>query len=741
MGDGKTRELWILSGMGVVLVFLVLSFNLISGRCLFKWDAWNAYWPWFSYLADSLHEGRIPLWDPRPACGFPFHAEPQTATFYPVYLIVAKFLGGGYAVFQSLWLGHWLWAILGFFLLAKRMEISPAGAFVGSMLFGAGGFFIGHAQHTTFIVAVSYVPWALLCLESALTRSAWYAFPAGVFIGLAGLGGYPGMIIYSGPMLALWCLLRFGPSKRVIGCLIVTFLVGVLVLSPAIVSLLVEGRGYTDRVGQLTVQQACDENRFTLSALVSLVTPALPFYHPNFFDDNDVSVLNGYVGIFGLLAVAMTALDKSLRDGWRWMLLFMLTAFLLSLGTTGGLRIAGYYLFPPLRYVRHSGTVRFFWMLGAGILAGWVFDRRFSVHGSEAERPGNLPLFILSAAACASVGAFLWSWLVPKEVAHYDYSFEMKYLGPYYWVPNSFDAAVSSAFAPLIIVALFMGAVLLYRTSLPRYLVVGYLVCLVVADAAVHRYTTAESVSWNDRAHRIAERLERTGKLNRGRTLSGNEKRGIGIPLFNLWAFDGKPNIRAYLAAKSRSYEKLVGNTWPPFKDTGFLRLLQESPRFHLSPKALYASEDDEQARALVRDSSSDSPFPVFLHGRLAKVKVGGGEFARPGAFGSVEILSYKPEEVVLRVKAPHDCVLFATERYAPGWHAVTDGEPTPILKANFCFRAVEVPKGDHEVRMVYKPWAYRPLMFLSWGIIAAVFVVWAAAKVASLRKSPKELS
>ena len=44
------------------------------------------------------------------------------------------------------------------------------------------------------------------------------------------------------------------------------------------------------------------------------------------------------------------------------------------------------------------------------------------------------------------------------------------------------------------------------------------------------------------------------------------------------------------------------------------------------------------------------------------------------------------------------------TDPYYPGWRAFVDGEETPILRADYLFRAIALPPGSHEVRFVFAP-------------------------------------
>ncbi len=104
-----------------------------------------------------------------------------------------------------------------------------------------------------------------------------------MLFGLAGLGGHPGLTIYAGLFVALWCLLKHGKPLRTAVVLAIAFLTASVVLSPAYLSFLIDGQGFTDRVGFLSVHEACNENRFPLSALISLIFPGMTVAYPDLF--------------------------------------------------------------------------------------------------------------------------------------------------------------------------------------------------------------------------------------------------------------------------------------------------------------------------------------------------------------------------------------------------------------------------------------------------------------------------
>lgn len=70
-----------------------------------------------------------------------------------------------------------------------------------------------------------------------------------------------------------------------------------------------------------------------------------------------------------------------------------------------------------------------------------------------------------------------------------------------------------------------------------------------------------------------------------------------------------------------------------------------------------------------------------------------------PGAEGSVEVVAYKENEIVIRTTSEAGGLLVLSENYyGPGWKATVDDKPTMIYQTNHILRSVYVPPGQHEV-------------------------------------------
>jgi len=71
---------------------------------------------------------------------------------------------------------------------------------------------------------------------------------------------------------------------------------------------------------------------------------------------------------------------------------------------------------------------------------------------------------------------------------------------------------------------------------------------------------------------------------------------------------------------------------------------------------------------------------------------------------GRVDVLSYSANEWAVRVESPGEALLVNTDTNYPGWEAAIDGHPARIYTADVAFRAIRLPPGNHEVRMLYVP-------------------------------------
>jgi uncharacterized membrane protein YfhO len=128
-------------------------------------------------------------------------------------------------------------------------------------------------------------------------------------------------------------------------------------------------------------------------------------------------------------------------------------------------------------------------------------------------------------------------------------------------------------------------------------------------------------------------------------------------------------------------------------------------------PRAFVVPESEplpERSRILSALKTTNFRHKVFLEGGPT-----GLDSRNPqGEFRQAAILEEQPNRVTIQVSGDTPGVLVLTDIWFPGWTARIDDEQVPVYRANYLFRAVTVPAGNHIVVFAFEPNSYR------WGKI-----------------------
>ena len=212
-----------------------------------------------------------------------------------------------------------------------------------------------------------------------------------------------------------------------------------------------------------------------------------------------------------------------------------------------------------------------------------------------------------------------------------------------------------------------------------------------------------------------------------GRRLRGSHYRGI-IDLAEEQTFDRieikyihpsgvmrLTRIGCRPAGPQKELERFV----PVFKDEKHGIIIYENKR--ALPRAFLVhgvdvTKSPEEALDRILDDSFDFRNRVVLEEEPpAWFREGGREdFSRDEA----RIVEYSPNRIEVAVRTEVPAFLFLSDIYYPGWDSYIDGEITTTYRADYAFRAVAVPAGEHEVVMVFRP---RSLMIGSFFSLASL--------------------
>jgi len=135
------------------------------------------------------------------------------------------------------------------------------------------------------------------------------------------------------------------------------------------------------------------------------------------------------------------------------------------------------------------------------------------------------------------------------------------------------------------------------------------------------------------------------------------------------------------------------------------------------------------------------SPPPDFIQ---ASREEGDGIQWDDSLQATTEITRYEPNHIGILAKTPAQGFLFLSDSYYPGWKAYVDGAETEIYQANYAFRAVYLPAGEHTIEFIYEPRSFRVASFTSLLALLAVAVLlvsrrsWGPGHSSEARRTPE---
>jgi len=280
-----------------------------------KWDMLDCYYPWRYFVGESIQHRVFPLWNPYQHLGYPIHAD-MRSVFYPETFLVGL-LGGynlyvlhGLFIFYITLAGTGFYRLAAFFVKNNVVKLTVASAYLLS------GFFVGHGQELSSIIAACWIPWVLVYFIRFQRLLLWAdLWKLAFFLFLQLTGGYQALsLILFYLLFVIFCIelnknyQRFRWQSVFHNFKINAILVTLILLSLSVLIVVyLQVSPEVQRLGGVTLQQAF-LNAVTPAALLSFVLPFSVISDSDILL-TDISMANMYVGIT-LLAFAIVGLFK-----------------------------------------------------------------------------------------------------------------------------------------------------------------------------------------------------------------------------------------------------------------------------------------------------------------------------------------------------------------------------------------------------------------------------------------------
>jgi hypothetical protein len=728
-------------------------------------DLVSFLWPTYSYAADALRSGRLPLWNHSLYSGAPLAADNQSGLFYPFNLLAfALWPGLPYLAMEWLVIVQVCLAGAGMYAFVRTLlrEIVPSpprrlaipAALGAAVAFMFSDVFVTHIGNLNIIAVSAWLPWAAAALHCGLTRrSLNWCLAAGMCLGVAALAGHAQMTLVIALGLGVFGLglataylslsAKAGrsalpaapglhgwqPWARPLLLLASVFLVALGLSSLSIIPAL-EMTAYTARA-RLDYAAAA-EYSLPWAGLAGWFSPLIFGRGAAGFWAEWPRVELGYAGIITLWLAGLAPWRGAAGRVPRALAAAGGLGLLLALGENTPIHRLFYTFVPgfaslrvPARFVLLSGFALAA-LAGFGLLRLPALPRR-RVFGWTA----------ILAAALLSVSVAAWL-SEPGHSAHtgslvlgVGVSLGLLGLGAALGLGRASFCGPAAVAALIAVDLAGHGAwVEVERNDPTRGFQHPAAVEYLLVQPGPVRMDTAASAWSPDAAARFG--LEDIGGISNPLALAAYDTyRGAvgsrGSPLYNF--------LNAQFVIADKGVPPGDSRFVPVFADDPAVDVYLNTvaqPRVRLVYQAevvdvgeaafgaIHAPAFDPE-RSVVLDASDARPRPPDLTG------------GAPAGESNLFYTAYAPEAFTVVAQAPGPAYLVFSEVWYPGWRAWIDGTEVPIYKANFAFRAVYLPAaGEHVIEMRFDPLTWKVglgITMLTLALCAASGLRWLRAR------------
>ncbi|MFT3696498.1 MAG: hypothetical protein QM831_25380 [Kofleriaceae bacterium] len=707
---------WVPFFYALVVIWIYRDLWHVHGQATgLGWDTIDTHGPDLDFFARDLREGRFSLWNPYDKGGYPVFCDPVFDRYYPVNWPFAAFgaiAGTGWWLVQIKVLVHHVIAgsMMHAFLRSRRVSIR--GALLGGVGLIASTPLLHH-KASNILWPLVWVPLVWIAIDYALAKPSWRR---GVLVGGALLlpmtAGSPPGLFYAGLLIAPYAVLRFVQCVRAkpdykalawtIGCALgIALLVAGVTIIPTqqLVAL-----GSRDKLGYGDPSFALTGSMYLPRAAIGVfVRGAGPFE----------IYCGATLALLGVLAVVQ-------RPNAERILLVGLVAFgvILAAGSSALVLNALVKVVPGFALLRVPGRYKLLTAWALAALAGMGVDTL-----GEHRRRGWIVCGVMLVITVIAVLVEGYpattkdrpAWLSIIAIAI-----------PILWFAVDHRHALSLLILTVLIDAPIFTFV---EPNAP-----------VAAEARQLHEADDEILGKLDGVHdryRIYDEFvlgERVGARQRVRDFRGYpavdpislhrysdvlDYASVDARIladYNVRYVLSKSHFRygtgvqfVHVSSAHSNFKKLeprifeVMNPAPLVAWVGAIEIVHAPG--DVLPAVRAIEHDGIRDRAIIEPEDATRLSPAAFVGQ-------------PGtAEGTVS--SYEPDRIVTAIDAPRAGLVVLNEIDFPGWHLTIDGDPAPIVRANFLLRAAWVPAGHHELVWKFDPPHWR--IFVGGYVLALV--------------------
>jgi hypothetical protein len=715
-------------------------------------DVIRELYPWKTQVVTSLKQGIFPLWNPYNFSGSPLLANYQSQVFYPftfLYFLIPQISAWTIMVILQPILGS-----VFLYLFATEIGLTSGAALLAAFLFNFSAFANVWMEFTTVWHTILWLPLLLTIIERGVKQKRLSLFQQILFVtGLvcAITGGHPQDFLNSFIFLGLYTLIRIFTMRDwtktdkwsfvlhpILWIFVAPFFIAAAQLLPTIELFRNSARVSHDYQGIINTMLVQWWQTPLIAVQDFFGNPATGSNFTGDYVGKTLSV--GFVGFFfavaalfakhrswhktfftcagvGVLLITVRTPLSELLYRYPWPVLstgtptriLFILAFSLSI-----LAGFGYDAIRQARQLPYKALITIFAVLAVLWLFVLIHPTIAGLSYTASAASIMKRAMLVSTGICAVLSVILlatrynktllWA-IIPLAVAELFYGF-IKF-NPF--VPTHFVYPTNTLISQLQTI-----------TGIDRYW--GYGTAEIEANFATQEHiyspdgTDPLNLLWYNQFLQASRGGIITATFNRTTRSDAQIQPGYGAR--DLPSNEFRLRIMDVLGTKyviDRPENPKDNNTFPisRFKmvwhenDWTIFENLKAAPRFFLTSDVRpYKNTADFETQFFATDFQPAKTVLLELQDWNTLPHLGGS--------GTATLVSYTPNKVTIAVQTDAQQLLFLSDTYDYGWAVSVNGKAANVLKADYAFRAVLVPKGESAVIFTYAPKSFQTGIVIS---------------------------
>lgn len=701
-------------------------------------DVITQIYPWKNLTIESWKRGQIPLWNPYSFSGTVHAANYQTAVFSPLnllYFIFSQPIAWSVSVLlQPLLAGVFM------YLFLTSQKISKEGRVIGSLAFMFCGFIVTWMAYQTLGFAASILPLCFYSVNIGLKEKKWWAYPLiSLAVWFSLVSGHFQTSLYV-LMATIAYLVYTGvciKTYRRVACLGIFIVLGVLLASP---QLFITYQAFRDSVRSTSFGSG------EIIPWSYLITLFAPDFYGNPVTRNDwfghYAEWAGFIGVIPLLVSFIAVVSKK-KD--KWFFIFLTICSLLIATPTVFTELM-YQLHIPVLSTSAASRIIILMSFSLCVLSAFGTDVLSALWVGKKKR--NVTFFVLVYSVFLAL-----VWIV------------LLFFHPL--PPDKLQVAIRNTLFPSGIVVVFCGVVFIgfYIAKVKRDWILWFFILITLVDLLrfASKWMPFEEKEFLYPPMNVTKKLDEILANSAYRVVGnyGNELGGmyhipslegydamykkrygefisflsngqINVPSRSVAILDKHGpytqqalellGVRFYLHKFSDGRLPWAYPFWeyPQYQSIWKDKTYELFENAHAYPRVFLASnytvlhDKLEILQSLFADTTNRNDTIIVEDTPSIEPKIGDGK---------ATITSYTPDKIVIQTKSDVSKLLFLSDTYDSGWRASVDGIKTSILRADYAFRAVPLPSGEHTVIFRYQPNSFRWGLFVGFASLLTILV------------------